>query len=254
MATPISRPNEVAGEASVAVAVRVNGRDNLVGAALGTSLPRVLKDALALTGTELGCGVAPCCACTVSMDGDTARSRSIAIKDAKGTKITPIESDSGTAAEAVRSAWDERDVMSCRCCQSDQVVSAIARISTAPKLDDSAILHNGLTLDGGRVVESHSHDDVPLRASGCGLCHSSATSSPAAEAPLRPMPCWERIHQDEPTAPASANTCPGSSNGRSRRLAACRSRAETLLSSGVLPRSALPDLQPVSQRARSSNE
>ena len=41
----------------------------------------VLRDALNLTGTKYGCGVAACGACTVQIDGEAVRSCQVALGD-----------------------------------------------------------------------------------------------------------------------------------------------------------------------------
>ena len=54
--------------------INVNGRTHSVDADGDTPLLWVLRDLLGLTGTKFGCGAGLCGACTVHMDGVTARS------------------------------------------------------------------------------------------------------------------------------------------------------------------------------------
>ena len=56
-----------------------------------TPLLWVLRDTLKLKGTKYGCGIGQCGACTVIVDGQTARSCSLAATAAVGLEVTTIE-------------------------------------------------------------------------------------------------------------------------------------------------------------------
>src|SRR5512144_3099088 len=51
----------------------------------------VLRNALGLTGAKYGCGLGPCGACTVILDGDAVRTCQLPVEKAVDRKITTIE-------------------------------------------------------------------------------------------------------------------------------------------------------------------
>jgi isoquinoline 1-oxidoreductase alpha subunit len=98
-----------------------------------------LRDAVGLTGTKFGCGVAQCGACTVHLDDEPVRACQTAVGDVQNRRITTIEGVSGKVAEAVQTAWQRLDVVQCGYCQSGQIMSAIALLSSNPKPNDAEI-------------------------------------------------------------------------------------------------------------------
>jgi isoquinoline 1-oxidoreductase alpha subunit len=106
--------------------VRVNGQTHSVDVLPDTPLLWVLRDAIGLTGTKFGCGIAQCGACTVFLAGRPLRSCVLPVSAVGNAEVTTIEGVSGRTAEAVQRAWMARDVPQCGYCQSGQVMSAIA--------------------------------------------------------------------------------------------------------------------------------
>lgn len=99
-----------------------------------------LRDELGLTGTKFGCGMAMCGACTVHVDGRPVRSCLIPVSSVEGSNITTIESvGEARIGEVVQAAWIEEQVPQCGYCQSGQIMSAVALLSTKPAPDDADI-------------------------------------------------------------------------------------------------------------------
>lgn len=119
--------------------LNVNGAELQVDADPDTPLLWVLRDALNMTGTKFGCGMAQCGACTVHLDGQPVRSCQTAISDVGAAKITTIEGISGKVAETVQSVWADLDVPQCGYCQSGQIMSAVALLSGNKKPEDGDI-------------------------------------------------------------------------------------------------------------------
>ena len=122
--------------------LNVNGKvRELSDAEASTPLLWVLRDALGLTGTKFGCGVAVCGACTVLLDGEPIRSCSMPASAASGGDITTIE---GLASEdgeltPVQQAWIDVDVAQCGYCQTGQIMSATALLKSNPRPSDEEI-------------------------------------------------------------------------------------------------------------------
>ena len=108
----------------------VNGEAVDFRGAPDTPLLWVLRDNLALTGTKFGCGMAQCGACTVHLDGEPTRACVTPAASLEGRRVVTIEGVTKTSqarvANAVQSAWVEKDVVQCGYCQSGQVMSAVA--------------------------------------------------------------------------------------------------------------------------------
>jgi isoquinoline 1-oxidoreductase alpha subunit len=119
--------------------VSVNGRVHFVDVDSDTPLLWVLRDAIGLTGTKFGCGIAQCGACTVFIDGRPLRSCSMPVSAVGSADVTTIEGVTGREADAVQRAWAARDVPQCGYCQSGQVMSAVALLRKTPKPNDRDI-------------------------------------------------------------------------------------------------------------------
>ena len=123
----------------MAVELKVNGVSHSVEVAPDKPLLWVLREDLGMTGTKFGCGIAQCGACTVHIDGSPTRSCILPVSAAAGREVSTIEGVAGKAAEAVRTAWRELDVVQCGYCQSGQIMSAAALLANNPSPDDAAI-------------------------------------------------------------------------------------------------------------------
>jgi isoquinoline 1-oxidoreductase alpha subunit len=105
-----------------------------------TPLLWVLRDHLGMTGSKYGCGKALCGACTVHIDGAATRSCVLPASTAVGMKITTIEAVGESAiGKAVQEAWIAENVPQCGYCQSGQVMSATALLSSNKQPTDADI-------------------------------------------------------------------------------------------------------------------
>lgn len=98
-----------------------------------------LRDHAELTGTKYGCGIAQCGACTVHLNGVATRSCVTKVTQVANAHVTTIEGLDGPAGHAVQAAWRARDVVQCGYCQSGQMMSATALLSSNPKPSDTDI-------------------------------------------------------------------------------------------------------------------
>jgi isoquinoline 1-oxidoreductase alpha subunit len=118
----------------------INGKTTRIDAEPDMPLLWALRDALKLTGTKYGCGMALCGACTVHMDGQAVRSCTTPVSAATGKKIVTIESvDRGRVGRAVQEAWRRLDVVQCGYCQSGQIMSAVALLEQNRRPSDADI-------------------------------------------------------------------------------------------------------------------
>ena len=124
----------------MATSIVVNGSHHTLDLPGDMPLLWVLRDALNLTGTKYGCGIAACGACTVHLDGVAVRSCQTTLADAAGTAVTTIEGlGNPLALHAVQAAWIEHQVAQCGYCQSGQIMQAASLLSETPDPTDDDI-------------------------------------------------------------------------------------------------------------------
>ncbi len=119
----------------------VNGQTRDVDVEAEMPLLWVLRDALNLTGTKFGCGIAACGACTVLVDGVAMRSCSISASEVAGASITTIEAESlpGALLNKVQQAWIAHQAPQCGYCQPGQIMAAVALLSEKQAPTDADI-------------------------------------------------------------------------------------------------------------------
>ena len=127
------------GGLSMSIELNVNGQIRRLEIGPDTPLLWALRDHLALTGTKFGCGMSLCGACTVHVDGQPTRSCITPVSAVIGRRITTIEGLSTPAGQAVQHAWVDLNVPQCGYCQSGQIMSAAALLSSNPHPTDADI-------------------------------------------------------------------------------------------------------------------
>jgi isoquinoline 1-oxidoreductase alpha subunit len=124
----------------MAFTLQVNGAAHHVDVDGDTPLLWVLRDVIGLTGTKFGCGVALCGACTVHLNGAPIRSCVTPVQAVGDSAITTIEGIGGTpAGRSIQQAWLDLEVVQCGYCQSGQIMSASALITSKPHPSDADI-------------------------------------------------------------------------------------------------------------------
>jgi isoquinoline 1-oxidoreductase alpha subunit len=98
-----------------------------------------LRDELALTGTKFGCGMSLCGACTVHLNGKAVRSCVTPMRQLENAQVTTIEGISATGTHPVQRAWMRLRVPQCGYCQSGQIMSAVALLSSNRNPSDEQI-------------------------------------------------------------------------------------------------------------------
>ncbi|PKH39540.1 xanthine dehydrogenase YagT iron-sulfur-binding subunit [Nocardioides alpinus] len=111
----------------LSVDVTVNGEQHSVEVDTRRSLLDLLREDLALTGTQKGCDQGACGACTVHLDGQRRLSCLTMAVQADGREVTTIEGI-GTPDDLhpVQQAFLDCDAFQCGACTAGQVMSAAA--------------------------------------------------------------------------------------------------------------------------------
>ncbi len=120
--------------------LNVNGEVREFQAEPDTPLLWVLREQLGLPGTQYGCGVAQCGACTVHIDGAAVRTCILPVSGVPATaKIVTIEGLSPDGSHPVQKALVALDVPQCGYCQSGMIMAAAALLKDTPKPTDADI-------------------------------------------------------------------------------------------------------------------
>jgi isoquinoline 1-oxidoreductase subunit alpha len=126
-------------ESLTMITLTVNGSQHQVDLEPDTPLLWALRDAVGLTGTKFGCGIAQCGACTVLIGGLAMRSCSVPIGALNGANVTTIEGLSPDGKHPVQQAWFAEDVPQCVYCQSGQIMATVAFLKQNPNPTDADI-------------------------------------------------------------------------------------------------------------------
>ena len=122
------------------VAITVNGKLRKANVEPRTLLVHFLRENLNLTGTHVGCDTSQCGACTVLVDGRSAKSCTIFAVQADGCSVMTIE---GLAADGKlhplqESFWAEHGLQ-CGYCTPGMIMSAVNLLKDNPSPSEQEI-------------------------------------------------------------------------------------------------------------------
>jgi aerobic carbon-monoxide dehydrogenase small subunit len=122
------------------VALTVNGTRHELELEPRELLVYVLRDRLGLTGTNVGCDTSSCGACTVLVDGRSAKSCTLLGVQVDGAEITTIE---GLASDGefhpVQQAFHDHHALQCGYCTPGMVMAAVSLIEEGGATSEDAI-------------------------------------------------------------------------------------------------------------------
>ena len=107
------------------ITVTVNGEAHEADVEPRLLLVHFLRDNLGLTGTHVGCDTSNCGACTVHVDGDSAKSCTMLAVQADGRSITTIEGmASGAALHPLQQAFWDQHGLQCGFCTPGMIMQS----------------------------------------------------------------------------------------------------------------------------------
>ena len=124
------------------ISMTVNGKVRKGNVESRLLLVHFLREQLNLTGTHIGCDTSQCGACTVLLDGRSAKSCTIFAVQANGSAVTTIEglAKDGQLHPLQEGFWEEHGLQ-CGYCTPGMVMAAIKLLEANPNPSDDEIRH-----------------------------------------------------------------------------------------------------------------
>jgi carbon-monoxide dehydrogenase small subunit len=148
------------------IALTVNGARHELEVEPRDLLVYVLRERLGLTGTNVGCDTSSCGACTVLLDGVSAKSCTVLGVQADGAVITTIEGLAPAGElHPVQQAFHDHHALQCGYCTPGMVMAAVSLIENGEATDRDAIRHG---LEGNLCRCTGYHNIVEAVAAAAG--------------------------------------------------------------------------------------
>ena len=127
-------------DAMTQVSIKVNGKVRKALIEPRTLLVHFLREQLNLTGTHVGCDTSQCGACTVLIDGRSAKSCTIFAVQAEGSEIVTIEglAKDGQLHPLQNGFWEEHGLQ-CGYCTPGMIMSGVNLLSETPNPNEKEI-------------------------------------------------------------------------------------------------------------------
>ena len=116
------------------VSITVNGKVRKATVEPRLLLAHFLREQLLLTGTHIGCDTSQCGACTILIDGRSAKSCTVFAVQADGSEVMTIEglAKDGQLHPLQESFWEEHGLQ-CGYCTPGVIMSAVNLLNENPK-------------------------------------------------------------------------------------------------------------------------
>ena len=128
------------------VSVTVNGVAREADVEPRTLLVYFLREALGLTGTNVGCDTSSCGSCTVLLDGESVKSCTLLALQAEGREVTTIE---GLATDGqmhpIQDAFHRNHGLQCGYCTPGMIMAAASYLKETPNPTEEQVR---LSLEG----------------------------------------------------------------------------------------------------------
>ncbi len=124
----------------VSVEVRVNGEMHRAVVEPRLLLVHFLREALGLTGTHVGCDTSQCGACTVLIDGRSAKACTVFAVQAMGSAVTTIEGlAEGESLHPLQEGFWEEHGLQCGYCTPGMIMAAASLLKENPNPSEAEI-------------------------------------------------------------------------------------------------------------------
>jgi len=123
------------------VTLTINGTAHELDVEPRTLLVHLLRDALDLTGTHVGCDTSQCGACTVLVDGRAIKSCAMLAVQAAGREITTIEHLGGDGLHPVQQAFWDKHGLQCGFCTPGMIMTTVDLLAENADPTEQEIRH-----------------------------------------------------------------------------------------------------------------
>ena len=122
------------------VSITVNGKIRKANVDARLLLVHFLREQLLLTGAHVGCDTSQCGACTVHIDGRSAKSCTVLAVQADGSSVTTIEglAQNGQLHPLQDAFWEEHGLQ-CGYCTPGMIMSAVNLLNENPQPTEAQI-------------------------------------------------------------------------------------------------------------------
>ena len=122
------------------IAVTVNGVRHEAEVEPRQLLVYFLREALRLTGTNVGCDTTSCGACTILMDGKSVKSCTVLAVQADGRELTTIEGlASNGQMHPLQEAFHTNHGLQCGYCTPGMIMAALSLIESGASMEEEDI-------------------------------------------------------------------------------------------------------------------
>ncbi|MBA0088215.1 MAG: (2Fe-2S)-binding protein [Acidobacteria bacterium Pan2503] len=120
--------------------VKVNGQDRQADVEPRMLLVHFIREGLELTGTHIGCDTSHCGACTVLLNGKTAKSCTVFAVQADGGEILTVEGlNTDGQLHPLQQGFKEEHGLQCGFCTPGMLMSSYALLQRNPKPSEEDI-------------------------------------------------------------------------------------------------------------------
>ena len=151
------------------ISITVNGSESRHDVEPRTLLVHHIREALGLTGTNVGCDTSSCGACTVHLDGEAVKSCTVLAVQADGCTITTIEGLAPSEEELhpMQQAFREQHGLQCGFCTPGMVMAATSLLDEIPDPTEAQV-REGLEGNLCRCTGYHNIVQAVLAAAKSG--------------------------------------------------------------------------------------
>ena len=149
------------------ISVTVNGTTQTDEVEPRTLLVYFIREALGLTGTNVGCDTSSCGACTIHVNGESVKSCTMLAVQADGQEITTIEglAPSDDELHPMQESFRENHGLQCGYCTPGMVMASVSFLKENPSPSEAEV-REGLEGNLCRCTGYHNIVKAVLAASG----------------------------------------------------------------------------------------
>ena len=164
------------------VSLSVNGEAREADVEPRLLLVHLLRDVFGLTGTHIGCDTSNCGACTVLVDGESAKSCTMLAVSAAGCEIKTIEgmADGAVLHPLQQAFWDQHGLQ-CGFCTPGMIIQASWLLARNPDPSDAEI-REGIS---GNLCRCTGYVNI-VKAIEQAAAELRATAAAPTDAPAEP--------------------------------------------------------------------